>query len=328
MTLRLIEGFDDGLMSQKSWVPTYVTTMPSIVTGRFGGGAAQMNYVGGTTGSLGYTITGTVVVGVAIRPDVFTPGVFLMIGDAWLCKMAGGYLALLRGGTKAQVAISSSPIWSGAVWRYIELKYVLSTGACEVRVDGVTIMTGAVATSASVMTLQFPDPYHAYQSSSNGIFSCDDLYVLDTTGTTNNDFLGDVRVNTLLPSADGTHHDMTPSSGTTHYSLVDDATPDTTSYVTTSSAGAKETYRFQPLSSTVGGVYGIRATNYAHKDGAGTAGLRNIITSGGTDYESALNASMSASWAVASDLWEQNPATGGAWTQTSVNDSEFGVEST
>src|SRR5437764_673985 len=50
----------------------------------------------------------------------------------------------------------------------------------------------------------------------------DDLYVCDATGTTNNTFLGDVRVHTLVPSGNGTDSGLTGSDGNqvNNYQLV------------------------------------------------------------------------------------------------------------
>ena len=48
-----------------------------------------------------------------------------------------------------------------------------------------------------------------------GTLDIDDLYICDGTGSApHNTFLGDCRVDTLLPTADGTAQQWTPSTGT------------------------------------------------------------------------------------------------------------------
>jgi hypothetical protein len=155
----------------------------------------------------------------------------------------------------------------------------------------------------------------------------DDLYVLDTTGTVNNDFLGDVRVQTLYPSADGTNTGFTPSTGTTHYTLVDEAAPNTTDLVSAANAGLKDSYGFQDLMGTTANVYGVQATSYAAKDNTGTVGVKNITRISGTQYTGPTAWYLSTTWTANRELWERNPATSGLWAPADVNAAEFGVES-
>jgi hypothetical protein len=155
----------------------------------------------------------------------------------------------------------------------------------------------------------------------------DDVYVLDTTGTVNNDFLGDVRVQTLYPSADGANTGFTPSTGTTHYTLVDEPTPNTTDLVSASGAGLKDSYGFQDLMATTANVYGVQATNYAAKDNTGAVGLKNIMRISGTQYTGPTAWYLSTTWTANRELWEKNPATSAPWAPADVNAAEFGVES-
>ena len=245
----------------------------------------------------------------------------LKIGPATFGITINGSITLSNGATL--VATSATvPFNVPNVWRYIECKYNMTTGACTVRSDGVVILTGTVATTASVTILNI-----GTNGSSSSNLLIDDMYILDATGAVNNDFLGDVKVQTLLPSADGSNSGLTPSTGTTHYNLVNEATPDTTSYVSSSNAGDKDTYAFQDLSANTASVYGLTITNYAHKDAAGAGGVANVVRVGATDYAS-TGQSLSSSWTANNDIVEINPATGTAWTASDVNNAEFGVQIT
>lgn len=323
MALIFMEGFDDGLMPQKGWVGTWSpSNYPSLVTGRFGGKAMQEGYIVGVQRSYGTPPTGTVIVGCAVMPSVSTTAMtFLTHGMARLKVTVSGNLALCRSDTDAQVAISPSAVWpAGNIWRFVELKLIISTGVCEVRVDGVVVLSGTVPTAASVASLIFPN-----QSNGNYI-SIDDVYVLDTTGTTNNNYLGDVRVQTILPSSDGANLAMTPDSGTAHFSRVNEATPDTTSYVTSTSAGVKESYKYQQLTANTSSVYGVAVTTYASKDAPVAAGLATLVRLGVTDYVNAQSQMLSASWVAGTDLYQARPSDSAPWTPTDVNTAEFGVQ--
>jgi hypothetical protein len=316
MALKFIEGFDDNLFAQRGWVSL------QAATGRFGGNSGQPVFFGQPYYPFPTALTGTVVVGVAIMlaaSPPYTP--ILKIGPVTLAITINGSVTLSNGATLVATS-AAGPFNAPNIWRYIECKYNMTTGACTVRSDGVTILTGSVATAASVTTLGWGQ---GGSPSSNLLW--DDLYVLDGTGTVNNDFLGDVKVQTILPSGDGSNTALTTSTGTTHYNLVNEATPDTTSYVSGSNVGDKDTYQFQDLSANTASVYGLTVTNYAHKDAAGSAGISNVVRVSSTDYPSA-GQPLSSSWTANNDIVEVNPATGVPWTANDVNNAEFGVQIT
>jgi hypothetical protein len=318
MALLLIEGFDDGLLGNKGW-----TNSGTATTGRITGNAFSPRWQNpGVYYIFPTPPASTLVIGFALQVFNYTSDrPILSVGQARLKYKANGFLALCRVDTDAQVAITSAVHWpSDGIWRHVECKYNATTGVTSVRIDGIVVLSGTVPVSAAVANL-------LWGGTGALEHSIDDLYILDTTGTINNDFLGDVRVQTYLPSADGANTGMTPSTGTTHYNLVDEAAPNTTDYVSTSSAGVKDTYQFPDLSANTGNVFGVAATNYAHKDATGSAGIANVVRSSGTNYTGTA-IPLSTGWTASSQTWEVNPATGAPWSASEVNNAEFGVEST
>ena len=321
MALLFMEGYDDGLTLSRGWSGSWNNNAPSYTTGRFGGSALSQAYLSGATRFITPAITGTGILGAAIKPGQLNGTInILSFGLARLILVAGGALQLARSDNGAQIAVTSSPVWLTAnVWRYIELKFNPTTGAVTVKVDGVVALTGTLPVSANIGSLTFHDLPNGY-----GIVS-DDVYMLDITGTKNNDFLGDVRVQLLLPNADGSNTAMTPSSGTAHYSLVNEASPNTTNYVSSAVAGTKDSYQFQDLAATTAKVYGVEVTNYAHKDATGNVSIANMAKVAGTEYLSAAKG-LSASWTANIDTLETNPATGQPWAPADVNSAEFGIQ--
>lgn len=319
MTLIFMEGFDDGLTSAKGWN----NFGGNFVGGRFGGKAAISQW-STTTRTYPGALSSTIYIGAAFSFSQITATYSMLTnGMARVTLVNGGYVALYRSDNNTQVAISAMPAWSGAgVWRYIELKHTPSTGACEIRVDGVLRVSGTVPTAASVATL-------AIECQGSGAQTyVDDLYVLDSTGTVNNTYLGDVRVQTLLPSADGANTAMAPDSGTTHYNRLSEATPDTTSYVASSSIGVKDSYKYQQLTANTASVYGVAVTSYASKDAPVAAGLATLVRLGATDYANAQPQNLSASWVAGTDLYQTRPSDSAPWTTSDVNTAEFGVQTT
>lgn len=318
MALLLIEGFDDGLLASKGW-----TNGGTSVAGRITGNALSPRWLNpGVYYTFPATPASTIVIGFALQIFNYTSErMILTVGQARLRYKTNGYLALCRADNDAQLAITSAPHWpTDGIWRHVECKYNPATGVTTVRIDGAVVLTGTVLAGVTITNLLLG-------ATGSVEHSFDDLYILDTTGAVNNDFLGDVRVQTYLPSADGANTGMTPSTGTTHYTLVDEATPNTTDYVSTATAGVRDTYQFPDLSANTGNVFGVMATSYAHKDATGLAGIANVVRTGGTNY-TGTSSSLSTGWMAASQTWETNPATGLPWTPAEVNSAEFGVEST
>jgi hypothetical protein len=317
MALKFIEGFDDGLITLRGWVD------PTLNTGRFGGKCWSPGQTGHQTLNLPVPLTGTLVVGFAFQHNTAVAEDVFAMGSLHLVITAGGAIQLYNNGTTLVATSPNAPWAAVGTWRYVEAKYVLSTGAVTVRVDAVTVMTGTVGTATSIATLNW-QLNNNFATFSVGV---DDVYILDTTGTLNNDFLGDVRVQTLLPNADGTYSQLTPSTGTTHNTLVNEAAPNTTTYVSSSTPGQKDSYQFDDLAANTANVYGVEITNYSHKDAAGPAGFSNLVRVGGTDYLS-TSQPLATSWVPNRDILDANPATSAAWTASDVNNAEFGVQTT
>ena len=321
MAMRYMEGFDDGLFMQKGWYRTNFFD-PQITTGRFGGSATFIASSCDVQLSFPSPITGTGVLGFALTHtgQALNGYGLVTFGNTRLRTVTGGYLSLRRADNDVEVGVTSSPVWpSPGIWRYIEIKYNSTTGATIVRVDGVNVISATVPTQASITVLQM----HSFPNNYSNAY--DDMYMLDTTGTRNNDFLGDVRVQTLYPASDGANTGLTPSTGTNHAALVDETTANTTDYVSSAVAGTKDTYHFQSLSANTAGVFAVEVTNYSQKDAVGPASFSNVVRVGSTDYSQTAQA-LSASWTTQKDLMESNPATSSAWSASDVNNAEFGVE--
>lgn len=318
MALLLIEGFDEGMFASKDWLLTS-SINPSFATGRFGGSSLQIGYLAGCYKTF-VANTNTLILGFAVQPKQVVGITLAKFGNAGVAMTAAGLLTLIRADTSAVIATTTNPVWSAPnVWRYIELKTSPTSGVSEVRVDGVVVLNGTVPSVANATTVTFPN-----LSNPNDTW-IDDIYIVDSTTAINNTYLGDVRVQTYFPSADGANTAMTPSTGTTHYSLVDEASPNTTDYVSSPTAGLKDTYQFPDLSANTGNVFGVAVTNYSHKDATGNAAIANVARVSGVDYAGTSKA-LSASWTGNTHTWEVNPATGLPWSPSEVNNAEFGVE--
>ena len=106
-----------------------------------------------------------------------------------------------------------------------------------------------------------------------GIFGTElmmcDFYICDGTGDKNNNFLGDCKVECLFPVTDGQHTEFTPSTGTTHYTLLNEAVPDSATLVSSNVVGQRDTYYYQSLENATVQILGVQACNNSSKSEAG-----------------------------------------------------------
>lgn len=215
--------------------------------------------------------------------------------------VSGGYAALTTG-----------------VTYYIEASINRATGARVLKVDGVTVVNGTGSTGGS-----FDSVHVGYVADANntakGMY--DDLYI------TSGEFLGDVCVEAFSPSADTATKDFVPLSGTSNYPQVADAAPDgDTSYVATSTVGARDLYDSgDTISGTPVAVHAVAVGAVMSKTDAGERGASTVIKSGATVAQG-VAVGVPQGYAHVFDMWTADPATGAAWTKSGVEALSFGVE--
>jgi hypothetical protein len=229
------------------------------------------------------------------------------------------------------LATSADGVVNLTSWEYIEVKGTIhdSTGSYEIRVDGVNVLSGTGADTRNGGTGVW-DRVGFAQGGSNNTWHVDDVYVCDTSGSTNNDFLGPVKVYALLPQTDavaaGSNAGLTPSTGTDHGALVDETPPNTTDYNSSATVGNKDTYNF-PAIGVTGSVLGLQTSMYVAKSDAVARQVCAVVRSGGTDYDGA-NVSPLTTFQYYSEMREVNPDTGVAWTISDVDAVEAGMKVT
>jgi len=219
--------------------------------------------------------------------------------------------------TAAAVLVSGS-------WNYLEAKILTgNAGAWTVKLNGVQILTGSGDTqfqaTSNVTFLTFTD-----LTAGNGF---DDLYVCDDTGSVNNDFAGDCKVECLSPQAgNGSNTGLTCSTGTDHGALVDELPAnDDTDYNFSATPGAKDTYNFTNVA-TVGVIKAVQVTARARKTDSATKELALVARVGGADYDGTTQAVAATTYGQYAQIWPLRPSDSSAWTISDVNAAEFGLK--
>src|SRR5262245_23734828 len=241
-----------------------------------------------------------------------------------------GTLAVTRAGTV--LGTSTLALTTGLCY-YLEFFAVIHTTPVQItiRVDGVTLLTLTNVNTQNTANARANTLYLGNlaggATGSMGNQDFDDLYVCDTTGSRNNALLGDCRVDCLMPTGDGSNSAWTPSTGTTHATLVDDAAPnDNTDYLASATSGARDTHALGNLPAMSGpAIQGVQHVISAAKDDAGTRQLQSCLKSGGTTQSGATH-TLTTSYAFYKQIWETDPNTSTTWTAAAIDALEAGVE--
>jgi hypothetical protein len=234
-------------------------------------------------------------------------------------------LELRRGAT----LIDTSASFVDDVWGYLEIQITARTGAngsYEVWMNEVSIMSGTGVDLADTGG----DGADVFSWGNGTSFQCDDIYILDTTGSLNTGRLGEQVCVGIVPTAEGHQIDFTPSSGVDNALLVDDPTtaPDDNDYVSSSAALDEDYYVYENMPSTgLGTVNGVRMVHGAHLDSAGTRTVQPRAYISAAEYDFGGDFVVDgASIFEHSIIAEASPATAVKWTKTEIDNAEFGME--
>jgi hypothetical protein len=243
-------------------------------------------------------------------------------------------LEVYRGGGTLLGSTASGVLTTvGTVYQYIEVKVTLNdtTGAVVIRVDETPVLSLTGVDTKNGGTKTVFDSFGIQGMTGSTWF--DDIYACNGAGSTNNDFLGAVRIEALHPNANGNSSGMTNSAGnsTNNYTYVDDAFPiaDTTDYVDGVTTGDKDTYTFADSAQPAGNsVKAVVVYASAQKTDAGARGLSLVARSGGTEATAAAaTALVNGVYHLVWGVFETKPG-GGSWTVSDYNAAEFGLQAT
>lgn len=339
MALLFFDGFQDAdLMTKPEWNVAW----PTAGVGRDGStsGSAAM-----TSGTRYMTLPGsgaaTCVAGIAVKLPSLAATNFSVLQ---FCSSAGtiqlaldinasGLIDVHRTSASGTIIGTSSghtPVGAGE-WHYYEMKATLTTATTStvtVRLDGVTVLTiTGVATSS--VTGNVTNVQIVITGAATPNF--DDMYVCDTTdgtatdGRANSDFLGDVRVQTLLPSAAGDSTGWTPLSGA-NYTNVDEVPANSTDYVSSSVSTTRDLYTLADLTGLVSTVYAVREHLYASKSDAGSVTIKPVLKESGGTITAETAQAPGTQFAIISGPMKTVKPSGGVWTATDVNGLQAGMD--
>jgi hypothetical protein len=336
MALLFIEGFDTynnpSDLNVNGWTGGGYGNSPE--PGRFNGQSWYSTY-DFTPGPIGKTLGSnltTIIAGVAFKTNYNNNAQIIRLNDSATVQiyLSQNYtdhcISVYNGsGTLLGSTPPNSAPWN--TWNYVEVKTTISStvGTVQINLNGVLLL--------SLTGINTQNSANSYVNNISLPFVSaptywDDLYVCDTTtgpGTyPNNNFLGDVRVDTLFPTGAG---DVTnfATTGSSNWATVGTANPDsTTIYNYNSTIGAQDLFTV-PTLGTGYNVYGTAVMTFAFKDNAELKQIASEIKSNATTHTLSTY-TLSASGTYDYNLMPINPVSSASWTTTDINTLQIGYK--
>ncbi len=221
MSLLFCDSFDHYAALSQKYDSVLTPANLSVVASAARNGAGGLK-LAGSSGAVLKNIanTATLFFGFAVNVNVAPSGVsgqlcgFLDGGtfQVDLRMDSGGHLIFTRGNGAATLGTSTSALSFGT-WHYIEVKVTIdgTVGVAEVKVDGVFFLQLS-GLNTKQTTNAFAGQVQLGSQNTLGastVLFFDDVYLLNTSGSVNNTYLGDLRVTMALPSANGTLNNYT-----------------------------------------------------------------------------------------------------------------------
>lgn len=343
MTLLFIDGFDiygstqsaDITAEMEAGMWTDITGAPaqelSIV--RTGRGAFRVNE--NFEGRKQVTAATTMTMGVGVYLNNASQGPQTLLKLQWVGPSTVTDLVKLRrqanttwivqNADGSTLATTATGLVTLNAWMYIEMqaRANASTGEVIVRIDECEVArVSGVNTIASGITAFNQVAIGRDAINSQPVY--DDFYVLDDKGASNNDFLGPIQVQTLLPNGTGQVDQWAAVGGTAVFSTVAEVVSNKDiTYARASTLGNKALVDVSSLVAGVTNVFGVMVVADIKKETSGSNSIRLITRVSTTEASSAVK-TIDTGYKFVSHVFETQPA-GGAWTPAAVSAMEIGL---
>lgn len=219
-------------------------------------------------------------------------------------------------------------------WHYMEAKFEIaeaaSGGFAELRIDGTEVIneTGVDTNNnfgTAVIDFRFAC---TNASTSDGDFvGYDDIYILVGEDGGQTDYLDPQRVRAIPPTGDTGTMDWTPSTGTVHYTLIDENGAETTDYVETATNTDIDMFSLTNVDdSRTGNYHGVKIEAEAIISDSGSGTLDVRIDSNGTVSETNSTVNSTTTYVVFNHYDDKDPSGGADFTKTRIDGLKAGIE--
>lgn len=369
MSLLFMDGFDHYAYSptaQKKWDNPITTSgyITGASNGRFGTGGASpggsnnvfFSQWVGMQKTFNWTPTppSTLIIGFAAKFDT-TSAVhpFLQILGSngrpqvqfWLDDVGGDIKVMLADPATLDIPVGDVPMPTPTLigntgfvppiglWFYFEAKILFSTGSTgrvDIQLDSTPFTSYVNVKTANTGVTSFKGWRVSALSQFTSGYTIDDVYMADNLTGLVTDFTGEVRVQTMLPDAEGFQNDFFPSTGTNNAANVNLArtswveTTPTARYNFAGNVNDIDLYSIGNFT-IAGTIFGVQANLSHRKDDVGIRRVAPIVRTGGNIYVG-TDVPQYSDYTWAGSIWEINPALALSWNLTELNQAEFGIK--
>jgi hypothetical protein len=334
MALRFVEGFEviPAANLGYKWATVDLTTPVTYFEGRFPNSSA-LQMIGNEIVSFPFSDADTWTVGFAFFWSGLTSATtifqFMEQTDDQIelrFDPSTTFFSVYRGSTLLATGAHAVP---DNVWRYVEFKVFAdpSVGSYILKIDSAVDLTNSVVRTTN--STNYPSTINKirFQGVSTGLYMIDDIYLVDGSGTTNNTFLGNMKVERMYVDHQGEYSEW-DSVGDPDLNLNWQFVTDyDRSRVQTAIVNAKDSYGFSKLQYVKSNIAGVSVHVVARNQDATNRSIQPLIRTNDTDYtQSAQQMTQSATLQLLQFFVEKNPDTNVAWTESDLKKTEFGIK--
>ncbi len=243
-----------------------------------------------------------------------------------------GNLTVMRGSTTLGSVPSGWNV-SGAIWDYFEIGATIngSTGSVAIKKNGQAILTLTnVNTQNSTINTFGTFDFRATPLNGNmnsPTFNVQHYTLCDNSGTSNNTFLGDVRVFPAPITANDAVQ-FTPTGNAANWQNVTTVPLNSgTDYNAGGTVGMQDTFLATALPTSLGKVFAVAVTAVMDKSDAGSRSAAPVVKSG-TSVAVGTSLGLSSTPLAFTTIYETDPATGTAWTNAAASAAKPGYQVT
>jgi hypothetical protein len=246
-----------------------------------------------------------------------------------VCFTGLGSIVVRKGDYSTGDVLAEFPnAFEPGVWHHWQIKVVLDTvsGSVTIRQDGAPTNTYIIENVDTMMTFSNfadaveiggnSDPYY-----NRSYF--DDFFIIDNTGSSPNDWPGDVRCIPLTPISNGSTVGFTPQTGS-NYQMINELQQDgDTTFNYSGTPGTLDLFNTQQLTVTPENIYALtvkvvaRKSDTAYRSGATALRINNQLEVGQTKI-------LSSTYTGLIDTYVTNPTNSIPWTLNDINNLETG----
>jgi len=215
------------------------------------------------------------------------------------------------------------------LWFWIELKATMTT--FDVHINGVSVVSGSGDLDPAGAGY-FNQIHIAGLGNFGPNWYCDDLYVADDSGSINNDFLNEIRVQTQYAAGPGYKQEFIPATGSNHVAMLANIPWNSSAFIETGkhnsgvNVGDIDAYTISPFVINGGQIFGVQSNLFTRKDDVGPRTVKPTLhTADATNY-TGNEFGLYSAYTYINKIWEVDPSTSSQWDLTNLNAAQFGIK--